>query len=84
MQDISDYSVSIITEEPEGTFYTNTSGKYPLDRLVRVSGVSFNIPTNATLGMLGVDPSPYSEEIEEIEGNPNHFNLVIRASQMAM
>ena len=81
MQDISDYSVSIITEEPEGTFYTNTSGTYPLDRLVRVSGVPFNIPKNATLGMLGVDPSPYSEEIEEIEGNPNHFNLVIRASQ---
>ena len=81
MQDSSDYSASIITEGPQGTFYTSRSGKYPLDRLVRVSGVPFNIPKNATLGMLGVDPSPYSEEIEEIEGNPKHFNLVIRASQ---
>ena len=80
MQDSSDYSASIITEGPQGTFYTSRSGKYPLDRLVRVSGVPFNIPKNATLGMLGVDQSLY-DELDEIKRSPDHFNLVIRASQ---
>ena len=47
---ISQITAYIITEEPEGTFYTNTSGTYPLDRLVRVGGVRFNIPIDATLG----------------------------------
>ena len=72
--------MSIIKEEPAGTFYTNPSGTYPLERLVRVSGVPFNIPTNATLGMLGVDQSLY-DELDEIKRSPDHFNLVIRASQ---
>ena len=80
MQDSSDYSASIITEGPQGTFYTNPSGTYPLDRLVRASGVTFNIPTNATLGMLGVYQSLY-DELDEIKRSPDHFNLVIRASQ---